>query len=77
MQLLMCFVLWLSFFTNIQCKISEKHKQNSLEQQGKKIELEILNPNRTFYVSQFEVFNFSVAVNSTNTETDNYSNVEV
>ena len=82
MQLLMYFVLWLGLINIIDCKISEKHNKNSLErntanqQLGVKMELEILNPNTTFHVEQFERFNISVAV-SDNSQTVNYSNVEV
>ena len=83
MQLLMYFVLWLGLINIIDCKISEKHNKNSLErktanqQLGVRLELEILNPNTTFYVKQFECFNISVAVSDNISQTVNYSNVEV
>ena len=82
MQLLMYFVLWLGLISIRDCKFPGKHNKNSLErntanqQFGERMELELLSPNTTLHVQQFERFNISVAVNLNN-QTANYSNVEV
>ena len=82
MQLLQYFVLMLSLINILDCKSSEKQNKNSLErstanqQLGQKMELEMLNPNRTFHVKQFECFNISLAVKD-KSKTGNNSNVEV
>ena len=79
MQLLLYLSFWLGLIATIECKFSEKQKKTSLEiQTGQKLELEILNPNRTFYVKQFECFNITVAVSDhSQAGNSNYSNVEV
>ena len=79
MQQLMCFALWLSVITIINCKFSEKPQKSHLEwntgnqKLGEKIQLETVNK---LNVKQFEPFNISVDV-TVNSLAGNYSNGEV